>query len=256
MTDGYVLITGASSGIGRALAEEFAKNGHNVMLAARSEDKLKTAQEQLKQRYDVSVIYLPVDLTNSDAADKVMEFIEENNVTIKCLINNAGMGDACLFENTDWDKDENIVKLDVLALMKMNRLFIPYMKKNGSGIIVNIASTLAFAPTAGESVYAASKAFVLSFSQALYEETKGTGVSVLTICPGVTKTSFFNNAGFELGQFKAATPESFAKFAYKQINRGKPLSVHRFSNQAASVFARLASRGVVRRTFAAACNAD
>ncbi|MCH4183807.1 MAG: SDR family oxidoreductase [Prevotella sp.] len=253
MTNRYVLITGASAGIGKALAEEFAKNGHNVMLVARSEDKLRILRDQLQQNYKVLVEYMPLDVTGSESPERILRDIENNGILVDCFINNAGMGDACLFEKTEWDKDEKIVELNILALMKMNRLSIPYMKKNGDGTIVNIASTLAFAPTAGEAVYAASKAFVLSFSQALYEETKGSGVSVLTICPGVTNTDFFSSAGFDIRQFKAATPESFAKFAYKQIKHQKPLSVHRFSNKAISVFARLAPRGTVRRAYANFC---
>jgi short-subunit dehydrogenase len=253
MTNRYVLITGASAGIGKALAEEFAKNGRNVLLVARREEKLRILKDQLQQNYKVSVEYMPLDVTESESPERILRDIENNGISVDCLINNAGMGDACLFEKTDWDKDEKIIEINILALMKMNRLFIPYMKKNGSGTIVNIASTLAFAPTAGEAVYAASKAFVLSFSQALYEETKGSGVSVLTICPGVTKTEFFTNAGFDIQQFKAVAPESFAKFAYKQIQHQKPLSVHRLSNKAISVFARLAPRGTVRRAYAAFC---
>ena len=121
--------------------------------------------------------------------------VKDNNINASYLINNAGMGDAGLFEKSDIQKDENIIRLNVLTLMRMNRLFIPYLRENGGGTIVNFASTLAFAPTAGEAVYAASKAFVLSFSQALYEETKKSNVSVLTICPGVTDTDFFKSAG-------------------------------------------------------------
>ena len=116
-----------------------------------------------------------------------------------------------------------------------------------------LALVYAFAPTAGEAVYAASKAFVLSFSQALYEETKRSNVSVLTVCPGVTDTDFFKSAGFELGHFKAASPESFAGFAYQSIVRKKPLSIHRFFNRMTALFCRLAPRRMVRETFAAAC---
>ena len=161
-----------------------------------------------------------------------------------------------LFENSDIQKDEHIIRLNVLTLMKMNRLFIPYLMENGGGTIVNIASTLAFAPTAGEAVYTASKAFVLSFSQALYEETKNSNVSVLTICPGVTDTDFFKSARFELGQFKAATPEDFAVFAYLSIVKKKALSIHRISNKLTALFCRLATRKTVRKVFAAACKTE
>ena len=254
--DKYVLITGASAGIGKALAEEFAKQGHNLFLVARSEEKLNQIQCKLQEKYNIRVSVLPLDLLQVDAPDKLFQYIIENKLHIQCLINNAGMGDACLFENSDFNKDENIIKLNIIAPMKISRLFIPYMKNNNGGKIVNIASTLAFAPTAGEAVYAASKAFVLSFSQALYEETKKSNVSVLTICPGVTATDFFNSAGFELGQFKAATPESFAEFAYESITKNKALSVHRFSNRLTALFCRLAPRKMVREIFASACRTE
>ena len=251
-----VIITGASAGIGKALAYEFAKHNYDLLLVARSEDKLKKLCTELGESYGITARFLPLDLLADDAAEKLLGFVKDNNINASYLINNAGMGDAGLFEKSDIQKDENIIRLNVLTLMRMNRLFIPYLKKNGGGTIVNIASTLAFAPTAGEAVYAASKAFVLSFSQALYEETKKSNVSVLTICPGVTDTDFFKSAGFELGQFKAATPESFAAFAYRSIVKKKALSIHRISNKLTALFCRLAPRKTVRKVFAATCKTE
>ena len=251
-----VIITGASAGIGKALAYEFAKHNYDLLLVARSEDKLKKLCTELGKSYGITAKFLPLDLLADDAAEKLLGFVKDNNINASYLINNAGMGDAGLFEKSDIQKDENIIRLNVLTLMRMNRLFIPYLKGNGGGTIVNIASTLAFAPTAGEAVYAASKAFVLSFSQALYEETKKSNVSVLTICPGVTSTDFFKSAGFELGQFKAATPESFAAFAYRSIVKKKALSIHRISNKLTALFCRLATRKTVRKVFAAACKTE
>ena len=251
-----VIITGASAGIGKALAYEFAKHNYDLLLVARSEDKLKKLCTELGESYGITARFLPLDLLADDAAEKLLGFVKDNNINASYLINNAGMGDAGLFEKSDIQKDENIIRLNVLTLMRMNRLFIPYLRENGGGTIVNIASTLAFAPTAGEAVYAASKAFVLSFGQALYEETKKSNVSVLTICPGVTDTDFFKSAGFELGQFKAATPESFAAFAYRSIVKKKALSIHRISNKLTALFCRLATRKTVRKVFAAACKTE
>lgn len=248
-----VIITGASAGIGKALAYEFAKHNYDLLLVARSEDKLKKLCTELNKSYGITARFLPLDLLADDAAEKLLGFVKDSGIDAAYLINNAGMGDAGLFEKSDIQKDENIIRLNVLTLMKMNRLFIPYLRENGGGTIVNIASTLAFAPTAGEAVYAASKAFVLSFSQALYEETKKSNVSVLTICPGITDTDFFKSAGFEFGQFKAATHESFAAFAYRSIVKKNALSTHRFSNKLTALFCRLATRKTVRKVFAAAC---
>ncbi len=250
------IITGASAGIGKALAKEFAGHHFNLLLVARSEDKLKNLCTELSESFGITARYFPLDLLADDAAEKVLGFVKDNGIDAAYLINNAGMGDAGLFEKSDLQKDENIIRLNVLTLMKMNRLFIPYLRENGGGTIVNIASTLAFAPTADEAVYAASKAFVLSFSQALFEETKKSNVSVLTVCPGVTDTDFFKNAGFALGQFKAATPESFVAFAYRSIVKKKALSIHRFSNKLTALFCRLATRKTVRKVFAAACKTE
>ena len=251
-----VIITGASAGIGKALAYEFARHNYDLLLVARSEYKLKKLCTELSKSYGITARFLPLDLLADDAAEKLLGFVKDSGIDASHLINNAGMGDAGLFEKSDIQKDENIIRLNVLTLMRMNRLFIPYLKGNGGGTIVNIASTLAFAPTAGEAVYAASKAFVLSFGQALYEETKKSNVSVLTICPGVTSTDFFKSAGFELGQFKAATPESFAAFAYQSIVKKKALSIHRISNKLTALFCRLATRKTVRKVFAAACKTE
>lgn len=255
MKDNYrtVLITGASAGIGKALAFEFASHGHNLILVARREELLRDISEEIVDKYGVAVDHVAADLLQDDAPQDILEYVRKNHLPVDILINNAGMGGAGDFADVDWTKSKNNITLNVMATTEMDYLFLNHMRERGSGLIVNIASTLAFAPTAGESVYAASKAYLLSLGQALYEETKGSPVKVLTVCPGVTKTEFFDQAGFSLNQFNAATPESFASFAYKQIMKEKPLSIHRFSNRATALFTRLAPRGTVRRAFAAFC---
>lgn len=248
-----VLITGASSGIGNALAIEFAKHNYDLVIVARNKERLEKLKNDLESNYNIKVTVISKDLSVENAPKEVYDELKEQNIQIDYLINNAGIGDACMYSESDWEKQKNIIKLDVLALMYMCRLFLPDMTQRKKGVIVNIASTLAFAPTAGEATYAAAKAFVLSFSQALYEENKQDGVSVLTICPGMTNTSFFKNANFELSNFKLANPNDFAKFAYKQIMKRKPLSIHKGFNKMTALYSRLATRGNVRRTFAKYC---
>lgn len=247
------IITGASSGIGKSLSYQFAKRGHNLLLIARSEEKLRTISEELNVKYAVNTMIFPVDLLQEDAPQKIFDYVQEKSLCVECLINNAGIGDAGVFSESKWEKQENIVRLNILALTHMTHLFLQLMKTQTEGTIINIASALAFAPTAGQSVYAASKAFVLSFGQALYEELKGTPISVLTICPGVTRTEFFHNAGFELNQFNAASPDDFAEFAYSVYREKKALSIHRFSNRITALFCRLGSRKLVRKVFASVC---
>ena len=172
------------------------------------------------------------------------------------LTSRAGLGCAGSCAKMEWRRVVSIITLNMSATTQMVYLSLRRMRESDHVTIANIASTLAFAPTAGQNVYAASKAYVLAFTQALYEETKHTGVRVLTICPGVTKTEFFENAGYSLGQFSAASPEDFAAYAYKRIMSKKPLSIHRSSNRMVALFARLAPRGLARRAFAAFCKTD
>lgn len=251
-----VLITGASAGIGRALAREFASHGYNLVLAARRKERLEVLQGSLTSDYHVRVDIYPVDLLQEDAPDRIMDFADREGISVDILINNAGMGYAGLFADMDWNSIKSILDLNIIATTRMTYLFLRRMEEKNHGTIVNIASTLAFAPTAGEDVYAASKAYILSFTQALYEETKHTGVSVLTICPGMTRTEFFDQAGYSLNNFNLAIPEQFAAFAYKKIIEKKPLSIHRLFNQAVALFARLSTRVTARRAFAAACRTD
>lgn len=244
--DEYVLITGASSGIGRALADEFALHGNNLLLVARRLDRLENAALEITKKNPVKVLYKQADLTDENAIETLYDFCREQNISIKILINNAGIGTQGLFTDIPSAAMQNIIDINISAPMKMCSVFLPDMKRQGYGTVANIASTTAFMPLANEAVYAASKAFVLSFSQALYEEMKPFGVSVCTVCPGVTDTEFFQTADFSLDHFKGASPSDFAAFAYKNIIGKTPLCVHRFSNKAISVWARLFPRGIVR----------
>lgn len=248
--ENYVLITGASSGIGKALAYEFARHNENLILVARREDTLNKIEYDLVNKFNIKVKIFAIDLLKEDSAIQIHNFCVENSLEIKTLINNAGMGGQGKFIDLALEKQEQIISLNILSVVRMCHVFLPDLKSKNEGSIVNISSTTAFMPLANEAVYAASKAFILSFSQALYEEMKPFGVNVLTICPGVTNTDFFKSADFSLDNFKGASPEDFAKFAYKCIVKNKPLSVHRFTNRAISIWARLFPRNIVRKTSA------
>lgn len=243
----YALITGASSGIGKALAYEFAAHGENLVLVARRREALQSAAADIEEKYSVKAVIFAADLTDETAAERLHDFCAENRLQIKCLINNAGIGAQGKFTDIPFARQEQILSLNILTVVRMCRAFLPDMKARKSGTIVNMASTTAFMPLANEAVYAASKAFILSFSQALYEEMKPFGVTVCTICPGVTKTDFFKSADFALDNFKGADPADFAKYAYMRITKKKALSVHRLANRAISVWARSFPRGAVRK---------
>lgn len=253
MNNEYVLITGASSGIGKALAEEFAKNGTNLVLVARRIDKLEEVKKKLIALHGIDVLIVPSDLTSPDSARSVYLFCQENNLAISCLINNAGIGAEGEFSKIDYEKQQRIIDLNISSLMRMCHTFLPDMRRSHSGTIVNICSTTAFIPLASEAVYAASKAFVLSFSQAIHEENKKYGITVCTICPGVTDTDFFVSAGFKLNGFKGADPVDFAEFAYKAIQNKKTLSVHKMTNKLIVLWAKIFPINTVRRISAKIC---
>lgn len=241
-----VLVTGASSGIGRSLACEFAAHGSDVVLVARRSDALEDLAAEVSGRYGVKAFVCAVDLMEEDSVDLVARFCAERGIEVETLVNNAGMGARGEFAKLSLNRQEQIIKLNVMAVVRMCHAFLPQMEARGRGAIANIASTTAFMPLANEAVYAATKAFVLSFSQALCDEARPCGVKVCTVCPGVTSTGFFEAAGFSLDGFAAADPDDFARYAYGRISRGKPLSVHRPTNRALALWARLFPRGVVR----------
>lgn len=251
-----VLITGASSGIGKEMAKIFAANGHDLVLVARSENKLNELKEELVKEHQIEVLVIAADLLDEAAIDGLAKTIKEKEIEVEYLLNNAGVGYAGVFAESDWEKTEQLIRLNILSLVKMSRLFLPDMLKRNRGTIVNTASALAFGPTACEAVYAASKAFVLSFSQALYEECRGTSVKVLTLCPGATDTNFFKRAHFKLKFIGMADSVSLAKFAYKKIMRKRPVMVHRLFNKFIGVSSRLLPRGFVRRCYAYFCKIE
>ncbi|MGD1872704.1 MAG: SDR family NAD(P)-dependent oxidoreductase [Mastigocoleus sp.] len=194
------LITGASAGIGKAFAEQLAARGTNLVLVARSEDKLQEIASDLKNKHQIQVDVIVKDLTEANAAQFVFDITDSQGLTIDVLINNAGFGDYGEFSSRDGEKQIKMIQLNILSLVDLTHKFLPLMRINRAGTIINISSIAAFQPMPYLSVYAASKAFVLNFSEALWAENRDYGVKVLVVCPGPTETNFFNQANF---------PESF-----------------------------------------------
>ena len=190
------LITGASAGIGAAFARELASRQTNLFLVARSEEKLQQLAQQLQAQYKIRVDFLVQDLTAPAAAKAVFDAVTQKGLTIDLLINNAGFGEYGSFAELDGELQVKMVQLNILALVDLTHQFLPGMQQRRSGSIINMASTAAFQPMPYFSVYAASKAFVLSFSEALWAENRSYGVHVLAVCPGPTETNFFQEAGF------------------------------------------------------------
>lgn len=190
------LITGASIGIGKAYAEAFAARKYDLVLIARSQDKLEVLASQLRQQHGVNVEILVKDLAKPGVAQEVFDYLQTKNIEIDTLINNAGFGDYGKFSDTDGQRQQNMIQLNISTLVDFTHKFLPAMQQRSSGVIINLSSIAGFQPMPYLSVYAASKAFVLNFSQALWAENRENGVKVLCVCPGPTETSFFSEARF------------------------------------------------------------
>jgi len=223
------LVTGASGGIGKAFAEELAARNTNLVLVARSAEKLNHLAIKLQEQYKIRVDVIVKDLTVTSATDEVFNTTKEQGLTIDLLINNAGFGDYGDFAERDGIRQLQMIKLNVLALVDLTHKFLPLMRQQRSGSIINVASIAGFQPIPYLSVYAASKAFVLSFSEALWAENRDYGVSILVVCPGPTETSFFTEAqlpeSLVAGNNKISTPQEVVRDALQALAKGDPTVV-------------------------------
>ncbi|MBU6298026.1 MAG: SDR family oxidoreductase [Alphaproteobacteria bacterium] len=219
------LVTGASGGIGLELARCFAKDGYDLILVARSADKLQVAADDLGKRYRVQVAVAACDLGAVGAGAALAERLGDRPVDV--LVNNAGYGDAGSFAATDLKAQLGMIDLNIRALVELTHVYWPRMLKNGYGGVLNVASTAAFQPGPFMAIYYASKAFVLSFSEALWEEARGTGVYVSCLCPGATESDFHVRAGTDkvrllrMGQMSAAKVARLGHRAFKANRRVK-----------------------------------
>lgn len=186
----YILITGASSGIGYEMAKQLASKNFNLILVARSEDKLLKLQRELKTKYKNEVEYLLYDLSESNSAQDLYEQVQEKNYLVTGLINNAGFGDYGNFVEIPLKIDEKMIAVNITALVGLTKLFGADMVKSGKGRIMNVASLLSFLPFPYYSMYSATKCFVLAFTETIAAEMQGTGVTVTALCPGTVETPF------------------------------------------------------------------
>lgn len=187
----WCLITGASAGIGVEFATQFAALGANLILVARRKERLEALAEQLRKSFAIEVDVLPMDLAKADAAETIFHTVKEKNRQVDILINNAGLGAYGLFDQTDIERNQQQINVNVLALTLLTQLFLRNMLTANQGIIINVASIASFNPLGYLSVYAATKAYVLSFTEALWAEYQNTGIRFLAVCPGPVETEFF-----------------------------------------------------------------
>lgn len=217
-----VLVTGASSGIGEAFVRKLAGMGKNLILVARSEDKLAALAQELSAAHGIRVHTLVADLARSSAAQAVYAETEAMGWVVDLLINNAGFSKAGDFTEIPLDVQADMVRLNVNTLMELTRLYLPAMRERRRGGVIQVASNAAFQPTPYMSVYAASKAFVLRLSEALAEEVRDEGVTVMALCPGATATGFWEVAGiWERHQGWMHTPERVVEVALRGFQRRK-----------------------------------
>lgn len=225
-----VLITGASSGIGYELARVFAANHHNLVLVARSQDGLQKLADELIMQYKIRADVIVQDLSLQGAAQSIFAAVSSRQLKIDILVNNAGAGIVGMFHETDEARDLEMVQLNIVALTQLTKLFSRDMIKNGGGKILNVASTGSFSPGPFIAVYYATKAYVLSLSEALYRELKPYGILVSTLCPGATKTDFANRAGKKDAP-GAMRADKVASSAYRGLSKNKRLIIPGIMNK-------------------------
>ncbi len=244
--DEWALITGASAGIGRELAELFAAASFNLVLVARHETRLKELATELNGRHKVESLVLAADLSQPGVAANLFQRVGSRHITV--LVNNAGFGAYGEFAKAALKTQVEMVQVNIVALMELTHLFLPPMLARKQGRILNVASTAAFQPGPLVNVYYASKAFVYSFSYALTEELAGTGVSVTTLCPGTTRTEFFDRAQIRMKRgWPMMSARTVAEAGFEGLMKGKRVVIPGLTNKVASF---LAKRAPVRVTSA------
>jgi short-subunit dehydrogenase len=225
------LITGASSGIGEAFARKLAARGRNVLLVARSEDKLIALCNELGRLTSIRAQYVALDLQQPDAPLQLFEETKKRELEVEMLINNAGFGSMGEFARLDLNRELEMIQLNVRSLVELAHRFLEPMRERKRGTIINVASTAGFQPVPYMATYAATKAFVLSFSEALWDENRVHGVHVMALCPGVTETNFFEAAGIDRPPMRTVqTPEEVVETALRALNRKKSLVISGWAN--------------------------
>jgi len=251
----YALITGASKGIGKCIAAEFAKRKINVLLVARSEGLLQQQCLALQAAHDIKAYYMVADLSRPGAPEQLLNWCTEKKFDVQALVNNAGYGLSGLFESYTAQQHTDMIQVNITALVQLTSLFLPLLKQQKKAYILNIASSAAYQAVPYLSAYSASKSFVLSFSRGLHYELKRTNVSVTCISPGATDTDFPNRANIGAKGKKAAeklnmTPEAVAAQAVKAMYAGKTEVITGFVNKLGAALAWLAPKALTEKTAA------
>jgi uncharacterized protein len=247
------LITGASTGIGAAFARKLAARGRNVLLVARSEDKLIALCNELGRLTSIRAQYIALDLQQPDAGAQLFEETKKRDLEVEMLINNAGFGSMGDFARLDPDRELEIIQLNVRALVDLTHRFLAPMRERKRGTIINVASTAAFQAVPYMATYAATKAFVLSFTEAIAEENRPHGIHVMALCPGVTETNFFEASKIDRPPMRTIqTAEEVVDAALRGLARKKTVAISGWANWLLVEAERFVPRSTVRKVAAKA----
>ncbi len=242
------LITGSSGGIGYELAKIHAEQGDNLILVARSNDKLDVLKKELEEQHNINVYTIEKDLSLPDSAKKVYDELKEQQISVDYLINNAGFGDFGFFAESDWNKQARMINLNVTTLTHLTWLFLPDMINKGRGKILNVASTASFQPGPTMSVYFATKAYVLSFSEAVNNEVREKGITVTALCPGSTDSGFhavtIDNKK-PLMERRMQSSREVAEYGYHAMMKGRAVAIPGIKNTILATAVRFLPRALV-----------
>lgn len=247
---GLAVVTGASSGIGEHLARQIAEAGRPLLLIARREERLRALAEELAAAHGNDATVLVADVTDAGAVEQVMAAVVATGHPLGLFVNNAGMGQDGPFHAGDATRQLDMVRLNVEALVALTHAALGVLVPQGCGAVLNVASVVSFLPAPNSAIYAASKAFVLSFTEAVHEEVRPLGVTVTALCPGATQTEFFERAGSDADQmpaFMMADPDVVAADGLDAVARGEAVRVSGGVNKASVAIMRLLPRLLLRK---------
>ena len=244
------LVTGASAGIGREFARQFAFRRSDVVLVARDAPRLDELKAELERAYGIAAEVLAADLLSDDGLAAVEKRVAEVGRPVDIVVNNAAFGTFGRFADIDIEKEDQEIRLNVLALVRLTHAALVAMEARGSGAVVNVSSLAAYQPSPNSATYGATKAFVNSFTQAVHEEARSRGVNVMLVCPGYTHTEFHERAGLGLPgvpEFLWQTPEHVVTAAIRDLDRGRAVSIPGALNRAMAALSSVTPAGITRR---------
>lgn len=231
--DRWAVVTGASSGIGAEFARQLAARGMHIVLTARREDRLNALAEELDRLHGAKTLVVAGDLADPDMPRRLFDAVQQAELDVALLVNNAGFGQVASIDELDPERDISVVDVNIRALTELTYLFLGPMRERGEGSILNVASVVAFQPVAYMAVYAASKAYVMHFTEGLWAELRGTGVQITALCPGTTETEFFDQAGVSgwLSKHASQTAAKVVRNGLKAVEKKRPVVVSGWRNK-------------------------